>query len=1091
MKQKRNLFLMNCFLNRIPEKHWLNNMLMILLLFFLTLPVSLLAQKSERTITGKVSAEDGMPIPAATVFLEGTSRGTVTDVSGNYSITVSASQQKLVFSFMGMQSQTVVVGTQKVINITLKESTVQLDEVVAIGYGTVKKSDLTGSVASVKSQDIAASGAVNVEQALRGRSAGVVINAADNAPGAGLTIQIRGASSINASSAPLYVIDGFPVEGAYSSGGNQTLTNQSPLSSIDPNDIESIDILKDASATAVYGARGANGVVIITTKSGKDGKTKVSFNANYGISKMDDKYQVADTKFFAQAQHDRYFLFDKRIIPPVSGAYGYAWWDVTPYSSPDTTSTNWMKEITQLGRMQNYNISLSGGNNKGDYMASLAYFNNEGVIKRTDVTRYTGSFKANGSPKPWLRLSFTTAFSNTENNGTVTVNAVDGAGGGAGILTQVVKTSPMMKPNEKTLSASDADLNLIIGSPLEVLDNVKMKREVMESRTNFSATILPFKGLSIRSMIGMSKNKTDFKSYAPSTTSWGSNYNGRAVIQSNNYSSLLNENTVTYDKKFGKHKINVLGGLSQQYNSRFNTSMESTNFPVEALGYNNISVGQNPITPISFADEFLLLSYFGRVNYNYAEKYLFTASYRADGSSKFAQNNKWGYFPSFAFAWRAGEEPFIKPLKFINNLKFRAGYGETGNPNIPPYQSLTNYGLTKYPSGTAFGTGTYPINVGNPNLKWETSVQSNVGLDLSIFNSRLSFVIDAYLKQTKDLLLNGDIPASTGFSSYLYNAGSIENRGIEIAINSIILDNSIKWTADFNIAFNKNKVTSLGDLVSQNWMIVPGCSNWNTAMLQVGKPVGLWYGYQTDGLWQQTDFDWNNATNKWMLKAGSDGKLPAALSTAQPGLWKFKDISGKGIPDGKIDAFDKGVIGTSQPKFTGGLNNRFEYKNFDLTLFFEWSVGRDIYNANIRNFTGNQTGSQNSIVFDYWKPIQYALDASGKETSTILAPGNIHAKYPLTDSPLIDMHDGYMEDGSYLRIKNLSLGYTFKSAVLKKLDLGSLRVYANLLNLFTFTKYSGYDPNVNAQDLNGLRPGYDLNSYPSSKTIMLGLSANF
>ena len=652
----------------------------------------------------------------------------------------------------------------------------------------------------------------------------------------------------------------------------------------------------------------------------------------------------------------------------------------------------------------------------------------------------------------------------------------------------------MLPLNTTTISSADTDGNLTIGSPLELVNKVKMNRQTLESRTNLGITITPFDGLSIRSTVGMNRSSVDYKSYAPSTTSWGAMYNGRAQISNTTTTSLLNENTVTLDQKFGKHKFNVLAGYSQQYNSKFSSAMESTNFSNEVLGYNNISVGASPSIPSTLAEDFLLLSYFGRFNYNYADRYLITSTYRADGSSKFAQNNKWGNFPSFSFAWRAGEEKFIKNLGLFDNLKLRAGWGQTGNPNIISYQSLTNYGLTKYTSGTSFITGTYPINVGNPNLKWETSIQSNIGIDVAILKSRLSITVDAYLKQTKDLLLNGDVPGSTGFNSYLYNAGSIENKGIEVAINAVILDGPFKWTASVNNSLNRNKVTSLGSLVSQDWMVVPGTSNWNSTMLKVGQPIGLWYGYQTDGLWQQSSFTWNNTTGKYDLKPGADGILPAAVTGAQPGQWKFKDISGpNGVPDGKIDAFDKGIIGTSQPKFTGGMNNRFEFMNFDLTVFLEWSVGRDMYNANMRHFTGVQTSSQNTITFDYWKPIQYQLDpVTHLETTTVLDPGNINAQYPLDGQPLIDMHDGYIEKNvSYLRVKNLSLGYTFKSKILKMLNLNSLRMYANIMNLYTFTNYSGYDPNVNTQDLNGLRPGYDLNSYPMAKTYMMGLSVNF
>jgi hypothetical protein len=434
----------------------------------------------------------------------------------------------------------------------------------------------------------------------------------------------------------------------------------------------------------------------------------------------------------------------------------------------------------------------------------------------------------------------------------------------------------------------------------------------------------------------------------------------------------------------------------------------------------------------------------------------------------------------------------MKDVKFINNLKLRAGWGETGNPNIPPYQSLLNYNLTKYPSASTLYTGTYPLNTGNPNLKWETTEQLNIGVDLSLWNSRVTVAVDAYKKITKDLLLNGDIPPSMGFYSYLYNSGSVKNDGIEIVINTLNINRKLKWFSDFNITFNRNEVTDLGELTTNNWISVPNTKNYSTAILQEGQPIGLWYGYKTNGLWQQNEFTWNGRS--YDLKADAEGSLPASLAGDQPGMWKRVDISGPdGNPDGKIDSWDKTVIGVSQPKFVGGLNNRFEYKNIDLSIQFEWSYGKDVYNANNLFFIEPYGLSSNSIVVDHWLPTQYALDENGKETNTVLDPGNPEGKYPGPGLGVTfaDLHDAYIEDGSYLRIKNISLGYKFKDSVVRALNITSLKLSANILNLYTFTNYSGYDPNINGNDLGGLRPGYDLSSYPLARTFMLGISAEF
>ncbi|TKG96862.1 TonB-dependent receptor [Puteibacter caeruleilacunae] len=1046
------------------------------------------AQMKSQVITGTVTSVSKEPIPGVSIAIDGTTIGTVSDFDGKYSIKVNSPDQVLIFTFIGMEPKMVKVGEQSVINVVLDESNVELEEVVAVGYGTMKKSDVTGAVASVRSEDIVASGGATIEQALAGRTAGVIINNNDNAPGAGLNIKIRGTNSINASSAPLYVIDGFPVEGSFNEGGSLESSGQSPLAGIDPNDIESIDILKDASATAIYGARGANGVVIVTTKSGRDGKMKVSFSAKSGVQQMIKQYKALDAVGYAKFQHHRYFPYDKRTEAPTEEEDNYKWWNYETYK--DSTNTNWMDEITQMGEMQNYNLSVSGGNQKGNYLASVGYYKNKGIVKETDFTRYTGNFKATGKPNDWLELAFTTRFSFSENNGTVTINS-EGAANYAGILQQGIRTKPLKSPNEAFLDMDDSDG--VTGNPLATLKNVDMLRENFQSITNASVTIIPWKDVRIKSLVGMTHNKNDFYYYAPSTTSWGANFNGRARITNNKSVSWLNENTVSVNKKFGDHRLNALAGFTVQSNNRFSTEMEASNFPIEVLGYQNISVGESYSAPKSHEEEYLLLSYLGRVNYNYKNKYLVTGSFRADGSSKFAENNKWGYFPSIALAWRVSEESFLQALGFFDNLKLRAGWGETGNPNIAPYQSLSNYGLTKYPTGEdQLNTGVFPINTGNPNLMWETSVQSNVGLDLAIFDARLSVTIDAYLKETKDLLLKGDIPPSLGFDTYLYNSGKVKNKGIEVALNGLIVDRKFKWTSDFNIAFNKNEVTDLGELTTSDWLTVPGSKNYSTAILKEGEAIGLWYGYETDGLWQQSEFNWNGS--KYELATDAEGNSPAALPSVQPGMWKFKDLSGpNGTPDGKIDAYDKKIIGKSQPKFTGGLNNRFEYGNFDLAVFMEWSYGRDIYNANNRFFIEPANSAANTIDVDYWLPIQYELDENGMETDVVLDPGNPDGRYPGPGrgDAYQDMHNAYIEDGSYLRIKNVTLGYKFKPQVLKSLNVKSMRLYVNILNLYTFTNYSGYDPNVNAQNLGGLRPGYDYSSYPLARTYMVGVNVDF
>jgi TonB-linked SusC/RagA family outer membrane protein len=1067
---------------------------LLLLILFMACSGQMIAQQKGRIVTGKVTTINKQPVIGASISLQGTKRNSITDNDGGFSIQIDSSDQILLVDYIGMKSESIKIGNQKTLTITLEEISTKLDEVVVIGYGTVKKKDATGSVASLKSDEISRSGGNSIEQVLSGRISGVVINAADNAPGAGANIKIRGTASISASSAPLYVIDGFPIEGDYNSGSGRTITAESPLTSIDPSNIESIDILKDASATAIYGARGANGVVIVTTKGAKGSKMKVNFESKFGFLKNIDAYDVADADFYAQLQHDRYFPWDKRIVAPTSSTVGYNFWDLSNKAlyNPNSVDTNWMKQVTRMGSTQTNNLTLSGGNEKGNYLASLSNFKMNGTLLGTNYQRTTANIKANGKPATWLDLDFNSFFSFTETNGTVTVNG-DGGKQEGGIMTQIVKTSPFRVESDQSLDPTA----LNFGNPLDLLNGVKMLRKGLNSRINFSSTIKPLKGLNIKTLVGITKNRNNSYSYAPSTTSWGVNYSGRGVISNTEFSSLLLENTINYSKTLAKrHQFNFLAGQSYQYNYSFSNTMESQKFTIESLGYNNMGIGEVVLAPVTDASDNVLLSYFGRFNYSLNNKYLFTATYRADGSSKFAQNNKWGYFPSFSLAWKIAEEPFIKKLNVFDDFKIRAGWGLTGNPNIAPYQSLTNLTAVKYPNGNStLTTGVYPMNIANPNLKWEASEQSNIGVDLVMFNSRLSLTVDAYIKKTNNLLLNGDIPGSTGFSKYLYNAGSIENKGLEFAINSKIIDNTFKWSLGINTAFNKNNVTSLGNLISNNWMLSPGSSAINTTIVQVGQPLGAWYGYQTDGLYQQSDFTWTGgASGKYVANSGTLAANDYRGTTLQPGMWKFRDVNG----DGKVDINDKTILGISQPKFTGGLNSRFEYKNFDLSSFIEFSYGRKINNENTRQFTASQVIQQNTIKYDYWRPIQYGLNPDGTENRNIvLAPGNITAKYPASSisdqasTYALDMHDGYMEDGSFIRISNITFGYNFSKSLMEKIKFNSLRIYLSAQNLYTFTKYSGYDPSVSVNDLNGLRPGYDLNSYPLSKSYLFGLTANF
>lgn len=1048
--------------------------------------------KQEVNITGTVTDTNGQPLPGTNIIEKGTTNGVQTDFDGNFSITVSDADVTLVFSYIGFKTKELALNGATTINVVLEESTDALDEVVVIGYGTTTKKDLTGSVASIKGDALINRGSGSVEDALYGQLAGVSLSGSDNAPGAGVDIVIRGASSINASSSPLYVIDGFPFEGTFSSAGGNESTPQSPLAAINPNDIESVDVLKDASATAIYGARGANGVIIITTKSGKSGKTKVNLDISTTLSNIIPVYEVYDTQGWAQRNFNILFPYPDRVTLPVEGEEYFEF--VDPSLLDDEPSTDWLDVVTRTALTKNYNVSVSGGNEKGNYLASFGYLNNEGVIKETDFERFTSNLKLNGTVTDKLKLSFNTRISTSTNNGTNTLNS-GGAVASLGVLQSAITTSPLRTIDDVS---EDVDFlggtDFIIGNPLNNLEEVDQIRENVDITSNISATLKIAENFEFISLFGIRATKDKFSFFAPSTTSLGRNDNGVATLRDTENNSWLNENTLSYKNNFGEHNINILVGTGLQKTTTATRSVTSRDFAIQNLGFNDISAGQDPALPTSSATEFSLASTFGRLSYDYKGKYLLNGTLRSDGSSKFAEGRKWGVFPSFSAAWKVTEEGFAKNWNAIDQLKFRGGWGQTGNPNILPYQSLTNFGIVQYISGTSIVTGVAPVNIGNESLTWEISEQSNIGIDLTMFKGRLSLVADAYIKSTKDLLLNAEIPPTLGFDRFLYNSGEIQNKGLEFALSGILMDRKdFQWNANFNIAFNENKVISLGDLATSDQIDVPGTGQSNTAVLREGEPIGLWWGLQSDGLWTQDDFTWNAATQTYDLN-DVNGQQPAVLGNAQPGVRRYKDISGPdGNPDGLINEFDRTIIGRSQPKFVGGFTSQINYKNFDFGINLEFSYGRDVYNQNYLQTAERAPLGGNNLVLDYYLPVQYGLNSDGTENrDIILDPGNPDGEFPILGSgdPFQAMNDAYIEDGSYLRARNISLGYTFKDSLLK-VPGESIRIYISVQNAFTITNYSGYDPNVNAQSLGGLRPGLDQGAYPLSRGFTFGINASF
>lgn len=985
-------------------------------------------------VTGTVTTKQGETLIGVSVLEKGTLNGVTTDVNGKYSIRVSGNAV-LQFSFVGMKKQEVGVNNRSLVNVVMEEETENLEEVVVIGYGVVRKRDLTGAVSSVSAESVKGLPVKSVDQMIQGRASGVFMVQNSGMPGAGATVRIRGGNSISGGNEPLYVIDGVPV---YAQAGSSQ-TTLSPLNTIATSDIESIEVLKDASSTAIYGARGANGVILITTKKGKAGRTSVSFDMYAGFQNIRKKYKLLNAAEFEQLANEA----------SVNGG-GQAIYD--PNVIPETT--DWQKLVRNDNALtQNYQLSISGGDEKTKFLTSFNYQTQDGIIKATELERMT--FRGNLERIVCHGLKFGTNLSLAH----VTTNK---AGVSALEMMLVAPPNIPVKDAEGKYTKQNR-LGEIFTNPMAVVNDKVDKNKQLRVLGNAFGEWEIIKGLTFKSTIGLDLIHSDNRSYTPMTINAGEIVNGDGNASNDKTYTWVNENTLTYIRDFGPHAVNALVGFTQQGSRWEMMKAGAQGFLNDNLQMNDLGSGTVAKTPSTGVSEWSLMSYLARINYSYNGKYMLTASFRADGSSRFGANNRWGYFPSAAVAWRASEEGFIKDLNVFSNLKIRLSHGWIGNQDgIGTYPSIALldkmaavFGDTKY-----MGYG--PSQVANPDLKWETTRQTDLGIDFGFFNNRLNLTADFYYKKTTDLLLNVKIPATSGFDSALKNVGSVENKGLELSLSGDPFVGDFSWNSSFNITFNRNKVLSLGGEES----IVPAGGNKSQGMdvsrlLKVGEPIGIFYGFVGDGTFSTTDDIKNSAQPK-----------------AKPGDIRFKDFSGSdGKPDNKIDDYDRKIIGCAQPDFYGGFTNTFSYKNFDLNVFIVFSYGNDIYNANKARLEDMQgTWNQSRNVLNRWTPEHQ----------------NTPVPRALTAKATSRSWDYLIEDGSYLRIQNIQLGYTIPEKILKKTRLiRSARVYASLQNFFTFTNYSGYDPEVSLYGQDNVGMGYDYGSYPSVKTVLFGLNLNF
>ncbi len=999
------------------------------------------------TVSGAVKDTDGEPLPGVSVVIKGTTQGTITDFDGKYSIPNVPGDAILQYSFVGMKAQEVTVNGRTTIDITMIEETIGLEEVVAIGYGTVKKSDLTGSVASVKREDLNHGAISSVDQAMQGRIAGVQVTQASNEPGGGLSIRIRGASSVNAGNEPLYVIDGLPIDNSEGITGSGTsavaevganLNAKNPLNALNPNDIQSIEILKDASATAIYGSRGANGVVLITTKKGTHG-IKFSYDAYGGLQSIAKKIDVLSASEYINTFNE---MNEEQGLDPRFSAS-----DISAIGA----GTDWQDQIYQIAPIQSHNLSMSGGIEKTKFYVSLNYFNQEGVVKETGVKRYIA--RINLEQEIGEKLKFGLNLNNSRENSDNYIGGVQ-TNESAGAVYDAIWYDPTLPVyNEDGTFFRSSELT--INNPMSVIYGISSKSETnrMFGNTTMEYTIVD--DLSAKLNVGFDNQNMRRDLYNSTKTIRGVAAKGYADVASLSRSNVLVEYTMNYNKTINENQyINVLGGVTYQDFILKSFSAGTSNFPSDDLMTNNLGLGDPSNASVSSHKESnTLLSYLGRINYS-VYNFLLTASIRADGSSRFGANNKYGYFPSFALGWKLAEEDFIPEV--FSELKLRASWGVTGNQEIGNYASLSTYqaGGTAILDGNTY-VGTVPSRIANPDLKWETTAQTNIGIDYGFFRGRITGSLDYFYKKTTDMLLNLPLPTSSGYSSIMKNVGSMKNGGFEFMINSrnIIKDN-FTWNTTLNFSVIKNEVLSLGDLESiqtGNIQVNGG----NTAIIQPGMPIGSYYGYRITGIFQnQAEID------------------ASAQPTAQPGFPVFDDVN----DDGQISTADEVILGDPYPDFTYGLRNDFTFGNFDLDIFIQGQYGADLLNGMAMEsmYPGNATRNKlTNQVVDRWTT----------QNTDAKWPSGINSSSYGASSKVNNL---VIEDASYIRLKSVQLGYNIP---VKLKGISSAKVYVSGQNLFTITDYTGYDPEANAFGQNNVK--IDYSSYPLARTWMLGVNVQF
>lgn len=1079
-----------------------------------------IAWAQERQVTGTVTRDrTGEPLAGVTVTIKGTDLATTTDNNGQFTIRIPQGRNNpvLVFSYVGHSPREVAVGSGNDVSTSLQESaTTSLDDVVVIGYGTARRRDVTNSVSSVNARQLRDIPLNSAAQALAGRLAGVQITGSEGSPNAEVLIRVRGGGSITQDNSPLFIIDGIQVENG--------------LSSLTPQDIESIDVLKDAAATAIYGARGANGVVIITTKGGRNNRTTLSYNGFVGVNKLANKLDVMKPYDFVQYQWERAMATNDSTAIRI---YGLKYDSLQVYRN--VPFVDWQEEMFGRSALtQTHNVGLNGGKDGTTYNLSLTSNKEEGIMRGSDFDRKLVTFKFDHTFSKKLKIGFSTRYNNTIVNGAGTSNSGSSS---TNRLRQSVKYRPLLI-NGQDLDDYDPDYaastnanSLALVNPI-LLNESEFRRgtsNIANIGAYFDVKLTDF--LSFRTTAGVDYNNIRSVAFDDTITS-ASKQNGTqpmAFIGNNNRVTLNNSNVLTYSNANGKgkfadrHSLTVLAG-HEIYQTKIRGENQLARFfplgisATKALG--NMNLGTNYIDnnrPPSFERENRLVSFFGRANYGFDDRYLISASVRSDGSSKFGPDNKWSLFPSASVAWKISNEPFFDKWKdHINDLKLRVSYGQAGNNRIEDFLYIQQFTTgTQYWLNDVLIPGFVPTALANADLVWERIVSRNIGLDVSLLQNRLQFSLDVYKNTTKDLLVLVPIPTSSGYNRQIQNVGSTENNGVELQINATpVSRKNFNWTVNFNMSANKNKVLSLGQF-QKSYLENSGWGFSNTPadyLVRVGDPVGSMWGFVTDGYYTLDQFDYDAVTKIYTLKSGIANNAAITSTLAQPGALRFRDIAGAPDstgkptgPDGKIDDNDKTIIGNAQPKLFGGLNQQFTYKNFDISIFINYQIGGDVYNANKLEFTSGYTVNANllSVMNDRWRVVdangnilQRTVTISGTqyvvgESKETLAAANAHNPglwFPSTASTSFTLHSWAVEKASFLRINNITIGYTLPASISRKAKLERARFYVTVNNLAVITNYTGYDPEVNARRGNPVTPGVDYSAYPRSRTFIAGVN---